>query len=365
MVKYLFIPIILLTFTKGIDGSRDPLIREKLIPPFPFNNKDKVIERVSKMSKRKTITEVIDGFQRVWGNTYDYSLIKEYNNNKEKLPIVCHEHGIFYQSYADHSKHHGCPMCANQATSERCRITVDEFKKRANKIHNNKYDYSLITKDNYTPHKKLPIICPTHGLFYQFARDHLSGRGCYLCGKESMAAKQRYTKEELVALFNKVHNNKYDYSLFDGSIYKCRKDKIKVICPHHGDFEVSVDNHLYRQSGCPMCKRSLGEERISAFLDKNDMKYKEQHCFPNEDLFCKNLRLQVDFFLPEMNTVIEYNGIQHYKEIGFFNLRSLQEQQARDMALRQYCKNHKIRLIEIPYKEYDNIDKILKKELNS
>lgn len=295
MIKYLFIPIILLTFPKGIDGGRDPLIREKLIPPFPFNNKDKVIERVSKMSKRKTITEVIDGFQRVWGDTYDYSLIKEYNNNKEKLPIVCHEHGIFYQ----------------------------------------------------------------------FARDHLSGRGCYLCGKESMAAKQRYTKEELVALFNKVHNNKYDYSLFDGSIYKCRKDKIKVICPHHGDFEVSIDNHLYRQSGCPMCKRSLGEERISAFLDKNDMKYKEQHCFPNEDLFCKNLRLQVDFFLPEINTVIEYNGIQHYKEIGFFNLRSLQEQQARDMALRQYCKNHKIRLIEIPYKEYDNIDKILKKELNS
>jgi hypothetical protein len=69
--------------------------------------------------------------------------------------------------------------------------------------------------------------------------------------------------------------------------------------------------------------------------------------------------------LPSNNIIIEYNGIQHYKQKEYFGGdNALEQQQERDMALRQYCKEHKIKLIEIPYTEYDNIEEILTKELN-
>jgi hypothetical protein len=67
--------------------------------------------------------------------------------------------------------------------------------------------------------------------------------------------------------------------------------------------------------------------------------------------------------LPDYKTIIEYNGIQHYEENAVFSTRTLEQQQERDYALRQYCKEHNIKLIEIPYTDYDNIEEILTKEL--
>lgn len=314
------------------------------------------------MTRRKTIPEVLSKFQQVWGNTYDYSLISDYKNNGQKLPIICRKHGVFYQSFAEHSKHHGCPKCADERTSERCKLTYLQFIYRAKEIHGNKYEYSLITQDNYVDtHNKVPILCKEHGVFFQTPNQHLRGRGCYWCGKKSMAKAQAYTVEELISIFHKIFNGKYDYSLF--TEYHRKKDKIKVICPKHGIFEVSVDNHLYKHSGCPKCKRSFGEERIAKFLQEQKIDFTEQHGIPNEMLFCENKKLIVDFFLPRHNTIIEYQGIQHYKEIQMFDTRNFEQQQERDNAVRQYCKEHKIKLIEIPYTEYDNIEEILTKKL--
>lgn len=313
------------------------------------------------MSRKKTIQEVIDSLSEIWGNEYDYSLIVEYQNNKAPLPIICKKHGVFYQSYADHSKHHGCPQCANEKTGLRCRLTLQQFFEKASSVHSSKYDYSLIDKKSFNSTFKVPIICPEHGVFMQKPHDHLSGRGCYRCGKANMAKKQALTRDDIVSRCNKVFNSKYDYSLF--TEYHSKKDIIRVICPKHGVWEVNVSNHLYRHSGCPRCKRSMGEEKIGRFLNKIGIEYMEQYKIGNEYLFCQNVVLFVDFYLPNKNLVIEYNGIQHYQESPFFNTRDFAQQQERDNAVRQYCKNHKIKLIEIPYTEYENIEQILNEKL--
>lgn len=316
------------------------------------------------MTKRKTIKEVVDAFRDVWGNEYDYSLITEYKNNKEKLPIVCRKHGVFFQSFADHSKHHGCPKCADEKTGDRCRMPISTFIERATNVFDGYYDYSLINKDTYKGYNiKVPIVCPIHGVFYQTPHEHLSGRNCYKCGKKNMADKQRYTRDELVELFRNEFGDKYDYSLFKEEDYINRKSKINVICPKHGLWKVSVSNHLYRHSGCPLCKHSLGEERVSDFLNHHKIPFETQYCFKNESLLCSNVRIIVDFYLKEKDVVIEFNGAQHYKEVPFFNERNLEQQQERDFALRLYCHNHKIKLIEIPYTEIDNIESILSKKL--
>lgn len=338
------------------------MTRESITPPFPFNEGN-VIERVNSMTKRKTVKEVVSDFQSVHGFVYDYSLIKDYKSNKEPLPILCKKHGVFMQSANSHLRGCGCPKCADERTGERCRMTLQLFLEKANSVHNKKYGYELIDDNTYKGYKyKVPITCPIHGTFYQTPKEHVKGKGCPKCGKESMARKQRFDRNELVELFNKQFGGIYDYSLFKKEDYKHRNDKIKVICKKHGVFEVSVSNHLYRHSGCPRCKRSFGEEKISRYLTENHIEFVEQYRIGNEDLFCKNSILIVDFYLPKHNTIIEFNGIQHYEENPFFNTRNLSEQKERDDAVRIYCKNHGIKLIVIPYTDINKIDKILKKQ---
>lgn len=81
-------------------------------------------------------------------------------------------------------------------------------------------------------------------------------------------------------------------------------------------------------------------------------------------MLCFNEKFLVDFYLPDYNTFIEFNGEQHYKPVKWFGgEEKFKQQQERDYALRYYCKEHKITLIEIPYTDFDNIEKILTKEL--
>ena len=50
---------------------------------------------------------------------------------------------------------------------------------------------------------------------------------------------------------NKIHNSKYDYSLIK-NINRVM-DKYPIICPNHGVWEVTWDNHVNKKSGCPKC----------------------------------------------------------------------------------------------------------------
>lgn len=311
--------------------------------------------------KNKGTKQFIADARNVHGDEYDYSKVK-YIDSKTNVEIICKKHGSFMQTPNSHLRGCGCPKCADERTGDRCRMIVEDFLSRAKEVHGNKYDYSLVTKETFVDsHTDIEIICKKHGVFKQSPNQHLGGSGCYWCGKESMAQKQALTRDEVVNRCNKIFDNKYDYSQF--TAYNSRKDIITVVCPIHGGWEVSVGNHLYRQSGCPYCKRSLGEEKVAKYLQKHSIDYVEQYRIPNESLFCDNTIMMLDFFLPKHNIAIEYNGVQHYKEIPMFTERTLEQQQERDNAVRLYCKEHGIKLIEIPYTEYDNIEKILNKEL--
>lgn len=131
---------------------------------------------------RNSLEKVIEMARKVHGNKYDYSLIKEYKNNKQKLPIICPIHGVFYACMNKHiSSKRGCPKCANKY------ITTEEWIERARKVHGDKYDYSKVKYvSNTTP---ITIICPTHGEFEQTPDKHTQGHGCPIC-KESKLEKR-------------------------------------------------------------------------------------------------------------------------------------------------------------------------------
>ena len=112
---------------------------------------------------------------------------------------------------------------------------------------------------------------------------------------------------------------------------------------------------------CPKCKKSKGEIEISKILDLYNIKYEEEYRFEN----CKfKYTLPFDFYLPEYNTCIEYDGIQHFYIIEQFGgLDGFISSKIRDTIKNIYCENNNIKLIRIPYWEFNNIETIINEEL--
>ena len=112
--------------------------------------------------------------KEIHGDKYDYSKV-EYINNHTKVCIICPEHGEFWQKPIHHTQGKGCPYCGGTK-----KLSTEEFIKRANEIHKEKYDYSKV--DYLGADTKVCIICPEHGEFWQTPHNHISGKqGCPEC----------------------------------------------------------------------------------------------------------------------------------------------------------------------------------------
>lgn len=116
--------------------------------------------------------------KQVHGDKYDYS--RAIVDGRNKVCIICPEHGEFWQSIKHHLNGHGCKECGKKSISVKNRKTLNDFIPLFNEIHNFKYDYS---KAQYLGnHEKIEIICPQHGIFWQTVHDHADGHGCPKCG---------------------------------------------------------------------------------------------------------------------------------------------------------------------------------------
>ena len=179
------------------------------------------------MGKKKTTEQFIIDAKNVHGDKYDYSLVN-YINNKTKVKIICGEHGVFKQRLDVHiNRNDGCPKCVGKNK------TNNIFILESNKVHNGRYDYSLVEYKN--SQTKVKIICEEHGVFKQTPNSHISGQGCSSCFGNT-----RKTTTQFILESNITHNNKYDYSLVD---YINSSSKVKIICPQHGVFEQSPPSH--------------------------------------------------------------------------------------------------------------------------
>ena len=266
--------------------------------------------------------------------------------------------GDFEVTPVNHLHGNGCPKCKAEYLSSSQRMSQHDFVKRANEIHNYKYDYSLL--DYKGGSKKIDIICPIHGVFTQDPFSHLSGHGCPTCSNERLSLRFRSNTEEFIEKAKSVHGDLYDYKNVK---YKNCKEKVEIICKIHGAFFQTPNDHL-RGAGCPECSNSRGETAVSVYLEHHNIKYIRQFIIRNENVFCKNKIIKVDFYLPEYDSFIEFNGEQHYRPNEHFGGKAIfEKQKERDFALKQYCKEHNILFIEIPYTNLDSIDTMLDKKL--
>ena len=137
--------------------------------------------------KRKTTEEFIEQARAVHGDKYDYSKV-EYTGSQQKVCIILPGVGEFWQLPQNHLC--GCRPedinCGRRKTKRTRlsrrpkRYSLENFIEKANHVHKNKYDYSKVNYIHST--KKVCIVCPEHGLFWQAPAKHLQGIGCPTCG---------------------------------------------------------------------------------------------------------------------------------------------------------------------------------------
>lgn len=371
------------------------------------------------MSKILTTEEFIEKARKKHNNNYDYLLV-EYVNADIKIKIICHEHGIFIQRPANHLFGQKCPHCSELSRRNKRRSNNEEFIKKANNKHNYKYDYSSINYiDSYS---KIIIICSKHGAFEQIPSDHLMGAGCPKCGKINQINKRKLSTEEFIKRAKIVHEDKYDYSdtvyisgrkkvgiicqkhgiffqkphdhLYGSGCRKCvglntktsdefieeskkifgnkfeysnvnyinSKTNLLITCKKHGEFKVNPCNHLSKKQGCPVCKESKGEQKISDVLNKMNILFIRQKTF--DDCKGKKRKLPFDFYLLDYIACVEYDGRQHFEIVNAFGGElEFSDIQRNDKIKNEFLKNNNINLLRISYCQYNNIENILKEKI--
>jgi len=308
-------------------------------------------------SKRLTLEEFIKKSNEIQGEgRYDYSKV-EYKNTNTKVCIICNNHDEpyeFWQTPSNHLNGHGCPKCARIE-----KLTLKEFIEKANRVHGvGTYDYSESKYINtITPIK---IICLIHGGFWQTPNVHLGGSGCPKCANELVHERQKLTLKEFIEKANEVQGiGRYDYSKVK---YINAHTKVIIICPKHGEFSQLPYAHL-KGRGCMLCcEKSKGETKIRIFLINNNISFEQEKRFKE----CRDKNpLPFDFYLPQYNLCIEFDGEQHFKPFAFnsrkvsddIKLENLKKVQKHDQMKNDYCKKNGITLLRI--NDIRKINKIL------
>lgn len=290
----------------------------------------------------------------------------DYKTNKSLLKIECKcGKASFYRSLASikqHSAYH-CEICRNKRMS-------NHKKKTSNKVY--KYTYDEVVK--YVESKDCKFLsssynkasdlyhfqCQCGNIFERrFSKFKDSNQTkCKQCSKRSM-------KNILSLNYEDIKN----FILSKGcellsKEYVNNETKLMIKCKcgevFYRDYSHFKDSKSYY---CDVCTHGLskGELIINEILERSYVDFIRQYTFDN----CRTTRpLPFDFYLPTYNCCIEFDGKQHY-ETGKFGktLVDLMNIKYRDNIKTNFCKNNNIKLIRIPYWEFNNIESILRKEL--
>ena len=239
--------------------------------------------------------------------------------------------------------------CARNIQKPDWSIICNEFQNRG---------YILKSKVYINSSSKLEYVCQKHddkGSQFITYNNLKNGYGCKYCGIERVGEHRRLDLNEVKNIFAK--NN---MKLIDGQEYHNTSQLMAYICLNHQEQGVQymTTSNAYRNH-CPYCHQSKGEDKISKFLLSHQIDFISQYKL--DDLVgIKGKPLSYDFYLPNQNLLIEYQGEFH--DGSTRGLQTHQEfiiQQEHDRRKREYARSHHIKLLEIWYYDFINIEDIL------
>lgn len=244
---------------------------------------------------------------------------------------------------------YGCSCLAKNI-----KITDEEYKLR---LKNTNIECLDVYKNNNTKLTHKCKICNYTWKRIPILSNQLNDFSCPNCSRMKDSLLRRLNVDDLNKILMNENKNficiKRD--VLDKPLFKCN------VCNHEWKHDLK---HRYLYDGvCPNCNLTKGESKIRDVLQKYDITYITQYIF--KDCKYKN-SLRFDFYLPQNNTCIEYDGEQHFRYVNFngsFTEKELEEQleinRKRDIVKNDYCNKNNINLIRISYKDYDDIENIL------
>lgn len=286
----------------------------------------------------------------------------KYNGALTNIDCQCKDCGYMWEAKPEKLvRGTGCPKCFIERRKNKITRTHNEFIDIMSKI-NPKIQILGTYVRNKAKIKCKCLVCKNE--WETLPSNLIQGSGCQKCASQKKKEDFSKTHEEFVKEL-KSKNPKIKV------IGKYVNNKTKILCEcitcGH-TWNVEPGNLLKENgTGCPKCNFSKGENKIDKFLN--------QYCITNipqkkfDDLIgIKGWKLSYDFYIPSFNLLIEYQGEQHYHPIKFgktieYGKKRLKTQQMNDSIKREYAKRHNIELLEIPYWEFENIEKILESRL--
>ena len=321
--------------------------------------------RYDKTSKTQTQSITIEKIKQEFANKGLTLLSDSYVNCKTPLKYICDKHIedgeqiITYDAFK-HGTKFCCKSCVKEHISKLKTTPIDEIK-RIVEEHN----FEFIGIEKHNRKTMIKCICNDHrdkGIQIKSLYGIKIGKGCPYC-----AGVAKLTQKEFEY---KVYKNDKNIQVL--SKYNGNKSYIDCECKECGYTWTTQALTLMYDGKCPNCSGSKGEMKIRDILDKMNLNYYREFTFKDLVGDC-NKALRFDFAIfnsnKSINCLVEYDGIQHYQPVNFwgneyaFTQIRFETLQRYDKRKDDYCKKHGIKLIRIPYWNFDNIEEILQREL--
>lgn len=291
---------------------------------------------------------------------------EEYIDAQTKISIKCNCGELITDTFSHfkHRKHKRCYECYRKELTERKLIPYEKVKKYVEV--DSKSNCKLVTSEDEYINSRLNVVfqCNCGNNFETSFHEFKSGnkRQCNTCGAGFQTVKdflEYVEKESYVNNFELI-----DYQVTNGYVHQRNKLKIKCSCGEI--FETTKHTFERGKNRCGICSSSIskGEEKIKIILEKNQINFIPQFYFKE----CRGVRkpLPFDFAVfdefDNIVTLIEYDGKQHFEPVNFggcsdeIALLEYENVCKNDHIKNTYCKRNKLKLIRIPYWDFDRIE---------
>lgn len=293
-----------------------------------------------------SLRETHDGYiEKLKQLNCDIIVIERYSGRKTKILHKCNVCNNEWKTTPNTILNGcGCPICSEKIRAFNRTKTQRYYIKEVSEINSMiEVVGEYISAKKQTLHK-----CKKCGNEWEaLSSNILKGHGCPSCSAKEIGDKLRKSHEQYTNDLYNINPNIEVIEEYKGAdtpiLHKCK------IC--HNNWIVRPENLLQKRS-CPNCTvKSKGEDAIQNYLKENNIVHFEQQKFSGLKGVYGGL-LSYDFYLPDYNLLIEYQGEQHFRSIEYFGgEKAFIKQQEHDKRKRNYAKLHKINLLEIRYDE--------------